>query len=162
MEILLVLPGTPTAKQSVRVSPVYNKKGEPVTFLDKNSGKKRVLIRHHQPKELTEKEQNYKLMIQTQIGPDFKPLQGGVAVSVDFVFPPLKSFSKKKLAAIEAGAIVYKTTKPDITDNLSKMLFDAMEGLVYLNDSQVCVMYSVRKYYGFKPMIRVLLKSLDD
>ena len=53
----------------------------------------------------------------------------------------------------------YKTTKPDITDNLAKMLFDCLEGIVYINDSQICEMYDVKKIYGFQPGIYLTIEG---
>jgi len=49
----------------------------------------------------------------------------------------MKNLRKKEMSMLEAGEIIYKTTKPDLSDNLSKGLIDTMQGNVFLNDSQI-------------------------
>ena len=77
-----------------------------------------------------------------------------------YVFSPLKSFTKKKLELIESGKKVFKNTKPDLSDNLNKMLFDAMQGIVYDNDSRVVGMNKVMKFYGNRPRIEIEIREL--
>ena len=60
---------------------------------------------------------------------------------------------------IDNNEIVYKTTKPDLPDNLNKVLFDAMESIVFINDSQVCHVKEMMKIYGNQP---VLWRSIDN
>ncbi len=86
------------------------------------------------------------------------PWTGGVMIQIQFLFYPPKSLSKTKLLEIQAGAKIYKTTKPDL-DNLEKMLFDAMETRVYLNDSQICNRFS-EKIFSLIPGIKISLKHL--
>lgn len=52
------------------------------------------------------------------------PLEGPLSATLTFVFA-----SKKKLR-------VYKTTRPDI-DNIQKACFDALNGLLFKDDSQI-------------------------
>jgi len=160
MILEIEIPGVPMPKQSVRAHPVYNRNGEPVIYQDKRSGRKKVLIRHHQPKDITDREKTIAFMIQEQLPDGFLPFQGPVAINrLHYVFPPLSSFSQKKMSEIAAGKIHPKTTKPDITDNLAKMIFDCMEGIIYLNDSQVWSQADVRKYYGFRPGIYITIEG---
>ena len=152
-------PGIPTAKQSVRSSPIYNKKGEPVIYFGKD-GKKKVLIRQHKDKKIENKERAIVSMIKEQLPQGFKIwAQGVIVLSLTYIFPPLKGFSKKAMADIAVGRIHHKTTKPDITDNLAKMLFDCLEGIVYINDSQICEMHDVKKIYGFSPGIYLTIEG---
>jgi Holliday junction resolvase RusA-like endonuclease len=154
MKLKFFFPGIPFSKQSVRANPVYGRDGSPVVYTDERSGRKRVLIRYHQPKAITDQENNIRAIAISQLPPAFKPFDGEVHVCrLDFVFPPLKSFPKIKLMNIVSGSTEYKTTKPDLLDNLSKGFFDSLEGILYLNDSQICETISTRKIYGMTPGI---------
>lgn len=62
-----------------------------------------------------------------------------------FVFTPPKSYTKKKLRAVESGELRY-TKKPDL-DNLAKGILDALNGTVYKDDSQIITL-SINKEYG--------------
>lgn len=68
---------------------------------------------------------------------------------LDFVFPAPSGMSKANKQAIESGLPVFKHTKPDLHDNLCKAVFDALEGVLYDNDSRICELHS-RKIYGNK------------
>lgn len=68
-----------------------------------------------------------------------------VALDICFVFTPPKSYTKKKLKAIETGELLY-TKKGDI-DNLVKGVMDSMNQVVYKDDAQV-VTLSANKEYG--------------
>lgn len=59
------------------------------------------------------------------------PLEGPVAVTLHFVFERPKRLSKK----IERR--IHKSTKPDI-DNLEKAVLDALNGIAWADDGQVC------------------------
>lgn len=158
MTLKFFFPGIPFAKQSVRANPVYDRNGDPVLYNDKKSGRKRVLIRYHQPKEITDQENTLKALAISQIPEEFKPFDGPVIITrLDFIFPPLKSFPKIKLMNIAIGLVEYKTTRPDLNDNLCKGLFDALEGIIYLNDSQICEKLNTRKIYGSKPGIALVV-----
>jgi Holliday junction resolvase RusA-like endonuclease len=80
-------------------------------------------------------------------------------MTATFVFPPLKSWSKKEAERLQRGETVYKTTKPDVTDNLMKGLCDAMTGVVWIDDSRVAKVNS-QKIYGTTPMILIEVKPL--
>ena len=148
MKINLVIPGIPQPKQSARFRAV------------KNGNKS--FVKSYQKKEVKENERNIKYEIRSQLPVGFIPFQNGIKVNkLHYIFPPLKGFSKKKMQEIVDGAIIYKDTKPDLTDNLQKGLFDAMEGLVFLNDSQVCELNNVKKYYGFQPRIEIELEEVN-
>lgn len=60
------------------------------------------------------------------------------------------------------GFTVPKITKPDLTDNLSKGVFDALEGIVFLNDSQIFAVKESYKLYSEKPGIRISFNLYDD
>lgn len=161
MTIKFVIPGIPKPKQSVRSGVVY-RAGKPVTFIDKNTGKERVLQTKFQTAEVKENERAIKLIIKEQLPPEFQIVKGEVKIKkLHYVFPPLSSFSKKKMNEIQQGKIIHKTTKPDLDSNLNKGLFDAMEGIVYINDSQICEINNLTKYYGFEPRTEIEI-SVDE
>ena len=64
-----------------------------------------------------------------------------------FLFPPLKNLLVWEKKLLENGTILPKITTPDLQDNLCKGLFDALQGIVYDNDSRICrVMNSFKGY----------------
>jgi Holliday junction resolvase RusA-like endonuclease len=139
---------------------VYGKNGKAVTYTDKN-GKERILQRKYQPKEIEENERSIKMIVREQLPVGFVPFRKGVIVHrLHYVFPPISTLKKSEKLLIEHGGIVHKTTKPDLTDNLSKSTFDSMQGIVFLNDSQICEMNNVKKYYGTKPGIIIELEEI--
>jgi Holliday junction resolvase RusA-like endonuclease len=90
-------------------------------------------------------------------------MQGGIIINrLHYVFPPPKSIKKSLLHQIEGGGIVPKTTRPDLTDNLQKGLIDSMHGIVFLDDSQICEMNNVKKYYGLRPRIEIELEEIKE
>ena len=63
-------------------------------------------------------------------------------MELTFFFKPPKSYTKKKLRAVETGELRY-TKLPD-ADNLAKTVMDALNKLLYKDDSQI-VELSVKK-----------------
>ncbi len=117
-------------------------------------------VRKYQPKEVKEEVENIRSEIIKQLPIDFQPLKKGIYIKKCwFVFPPLVNFSKKKLKLVELEQLE-KTTQPDLTDNLFKGLIDAMQGVVFINDSQICMMNDIKKFYGPKPRIELNLEEL--
>lgn len=70
-----------------------------------------------------------------------EPMQGPVMLSVTFIMPR----PKKMCRAHAPAGRVYHTSKPD-TDNLIKAVKDAMTGVAYDDDAQVCCEWSVKFY----------------
>jgi len=143
-KITLNLFGEPMPKQSVRS---YCTKA-----VDKKSG--RHILAHFQPKEMEVRTKDYIRQIKEQLPKDFVMFQEQVHVTkMHFVFAPLKGFSKKKMDQIRDGEIIYKNTKPDMPDNLKKLVNDSMSGLVFKDDSIIVTEDNVKKYYGTGGMI---------
>jgi Holliday junction resolvase RusA-like endonuclease len=80
------------------------------------------------------------------------PLQASIYISL----PIPSSWCRKRQEMAIAGQIA-PTKKPDI-DNLVKTLFDAMNGVVFRDDSQV-VFAVVRKLYSSTPNTRIQISS---
>jgi len=87
----------------------------------------------------------------TQLPEGFEPFKGLVRINrLHFVFPLLKTFNKKQLEFIENGGAIYKGSRPDL-DNLEKGLYDALNGIVFLDDKNIVEKIEVKKYYGRVP-----------
>lgn len=80
-----------------------------------------------------------------------------LAMRLTFVFTPPKSYTKKKLKAVESGELRY-TKKPDL-DNLAKAILDACNNTVYKDDSQIITL-SINKEYGRTDHVAVEITQL--
>lgn len=80
-----------------------------------------------------------------------------LAMRLTFVFTPPKSYTKKKLEAVESGELRY-TKKPDL-DNLAKAILDACNNTVYKDDSQIITL-SINKEYGHTDHVAVEITQL--
>lgn len=114
----------------------------------------------YQKKEIVLAEEKIRQQVMEQLPENFQRFEKFVIVEkILFVFEPLKSFKKSEKEIIEAGGYVRKTTKPDITDNLNKLLFDSMNELVYRDDSIICELQNSKKVYGKNPRIEIILSG---
>lgn len=117
-------------------------------------------IRSYQPDRNLSYKQTLRVLARTQIPKEFHILNGAVRLEVDFIFSPPKSMRKKDLIRISNGEIVYKTTKPDLPDNLLKGTCDALTGIVWTDDSRICEVSS-RKRYGNYSGIFMKITALE-
>lgn len=118
-------------------------------------------MRSYQPKKINNWVAQARLQILDQLPKDWKPLDGELIITrLEFVFPPLKSWNKKKLSSLQQGNRIYKPTKPD-WDNLSKNLCDACNGIVWIDDAQIVEIKLIRKIYGEVPKIKLSVKEPD-
>lgn len=148
MQVNIEILGIPFAKQSFRYAAMVSKK----------TGK--AFVAKYQPKKVTDGEKNIRAQIIQQLPQGFIPFTGPVFVTwLEFVFPPVTSLKRADRDRIAQIGWTSKFTKPDLADNLMKGLFDAMAGIVYLNDSQICEMHNVRKVYGDTPKIKITLEG---
>jgi len=145
MKILII--GIPKPKQSARFRAIKNPK----------TGK--TFVTSYQKKEVIDNEKNIAFDVKKQLPLGFIPIDEAIGVKILYVFPLLSNFTKKQKEIIEANGIIYKDTKPDLTDNLNKGLFDACEGILYTNDSRICKVEST-KIYGNKPRIELEIYKL--
>lgn len=85
-----------------------------------------------------------------------EPREGPVRLELVFVFPRLASASKRITARCP------KSTKPDI-DNLIKSFCDAANGLLWLDDSQVCDLTAIKTFaaVGEQAGVEVVVESLQ-
>ena len=82
------------------------------------------------------------------------PLQGPLVLCAVFTLPVPKSWSKKDRAAALDGS-KRPTGKPDV-DNLVKLATDALNGVVWVDDSQL-VSVTMSKCYGDVPSTRLIV-----
>ena len=81
-----------------------------------------------------------------------------VKMEIDFYFKIPKSYTKKRVKAIEEKKELY-TKKPDL-DNLAKAIADSLNGLAYVDDSQIVEMV-LRKQYSDKECAIVTINKVD-
>lgn len=145
-KIKLCLFGEPMPKQSVRQGK-NAKTGRAVFF---------------QPEEMKVRVEDYQQQIRKQLPVGFIPFETCVFVrQMHFVFAPLKSFHKEKgkMDAIRNGKKYYKNTRPDLPDNLKKLVNDSMSGLVFKDDGIIVAEDNVKKYYGVGGCIIIELEG---
>lgn len=83
------------------------------------------------------------------------PFDSALSVNLIFHIAIPKSWTKKKTALAESGGVLH-TAKPDL-DNLIKSVTDAMNKIVYNDDSQI-VELSARKVYSSRPKTEIFVK----
>lgn len=84
--------------------------------------------RAYSPKEYEQVKQAIGLLARSKIK---KPLEDAVRVELEFSYTAPKSWSKAK-----KDETIYKTSRPDL-DNLAKTVLDALNGIAFVDDSQV-------------------------
>lgn len=89
------------------------------------------------------------------IGPQ-QPLDCALRLELLIVFAPPASWSKKRRALALSG-FARPMVKPD-ADNVVKAFGDALEGIVYVNDTQL-VEIAARKVYGETDHVSVTVLS---
>lgn len=85
-----------------------------------------------------------------------EPLQTPVGAYIYITLPIPASYSKKRIQACLSGE--ERPTKKSDIDNFCKALFDGMNGIVFLDDSQVVSLHST-KVYGTVGMVEVMVKE---
>ena len=85
-------------------------------------------------------------------------LEGAISATIYGYFEPPKSISKKQREQMLNGDISY--IKKIDSDNLAKSILDALNGVAYDDDSQVCLLV-VQKLYGEKARVEVVLEEIN-
>ena len=86
-------------------------------------------------------------------------LSGALRVEITGYFPIPKSASKKQKALMLSNQI--RHTKKIDADNMAKIVMDALNGVAYEDDKQVCELY-VKKMYSDVPRVEVILTELES
>lgn len=79
-----------------------------------------------------------------------------IGILLEFGLPIPKSTPKKRRALMADGQLM-PAKKPDV-DNLTKAVLDALNGLAYHDDSQICKLIAIKRY-SEKPYVRI---SIDE
>jgi len=139
--ITLIFPGEPKPKQSTRF--------RSTPFINPKTGK---LQYAYQDPKVVSNQNTIQWQAVQQLPKPFQAWDGKIIVlSALYVFPIPSSLTKKEIEVIRNGGIVYKPTKPDLTDNLQKAFFDALQGILFTNDSRIVHIKEAMKIYGFTP-----------
>lgn len=84
-------------------------------------------------------------------------LSGAIEANYEFIYEPPKSWSlKHKVSAVGQP----KVSRPD-QDNLIKLVQDALNGVAYTDDAQICKITS-RKIYGAEAMTIIRFREVDN
>lgn len=81
------------------------------------------------------------------------PIEGAIWLSVEAFYVVPQSWPKKR----QAGA-VWKTSKPDL-DNITKLIKDACNKVVWIDDAQIAAM-SLLKKYGEREELRIRVEAI--
>lgn len=85
-------------------------------------------------------------------------LDGPLEAEIDFYLPIPKSWTENQKKNARSG-IVLPTTKPDV-DNYAKSIFDACNGILYVDDALI-VRVSARKWYSDEPRIEFRVRQIS-
>jgi Holliday junction resolvase RusA-like endonuclease len=83
-------------------------------------------------------------------------LEGALEAFIYVTFPVPASYSKKRTEACLSD-IEKHTKKPDL-DNVVKLIFDGMNGIVFKDDSQITSIHAT-KVYGEVPKVEILVRQ---
>lgn len=112
-------------------------------------------VRTYTPKETENYEAFIKVSYLNEVGQ--KKLEGQIEAHIEGLFSIPKSTSKKQREKMLSGEILH--TKKIDCDNLAKTILDALNGIAYDDDKQVCRLI-VEKRYGEYPCVNVRLKEI--
>lgn len=87
------------------------------------------------------------------------PLTGPIGVTLRITFEPPASWSRKKREAAIRGEIKH-VSRPDI-DNVVKAWLDALNGIVYRDDSQI-VRLTATKAYGPQSLVAARVRGASE
>lgn len=142
--VTITIPGEPRGWG--RPTPVARLRGDGTPFVmmvtqDETRAAKKALLRAFRAKY-----------------PDHRPWTGPVMLRFTAVFETPATFSKALKEAAARGAL-YCVKKPD-TDNIAKLIKDALNGAVYCDDQQV--MGGGVKRYGSPARVEISFESLES
>ena len=139
MSIKIIIPGAPVPKGRPRFS-VWQGRVNVTTPEKTKTAEARVKFRAAQAMQ------------------GLEPIAGPVSVRFVFDLPIPKSWSKKR-RGLAAEGLIYPTKKPDL-DNYEKLILDAFEGLVYVDDGQVTDVIKTKRY-GHTPQTTVYVAAIE-
>lgn len=87
------------------------------------------------------------------------PMEGEVIATIIAYFKIAKSAPKKRREQMAAG-LLNPTKKPDL-DNIAKAILDSINGIAYIDDSQVTGLTIIKKYSN-RPRVEVVLQEMNN
>ena len=120
MEIKFTVPGPPKGKQRPRICRIN---GQSVTYTPRQTTEYEKLVRA-----------SYTSVSKVKFSKD-EPLE----ISILALFP-IQQRASKKLRKLMINNEILPTKKPD-SDNIIKIILDALNGVAYHDDRQVCRVY---------------------
>jgi Holliday junction resolvase RusA-like endonuclease len=136
--IFLIVPGEPVAQGRPRITTIGR---HPRVFDPKKSAEYKSYVRH-----LANKIKG-------------RPLEGPLVMKCDFYKGVPKSWSEKKRQQALAG-LIKPIGRPDCSNYL-KGVEDALNGIAYLDDSQI-VLVHVTKKYSLEPRAEIRIWNDND
>ena len=137
--VTIIIPGEPTAKGRPRIGRAG---GRPVAFTPKKTRTREGII----------------ASIAMDAMGDRNPFEGGVRLTLTAFFPVPASWSKTKRSAALSGSVT-PAKRPDL-DNIIKAATDAMNGIVYRDDAQICAVMA-SKLYAERAETVVQISTID-
>ena len=165
------IPGDPVPKQSVRGSvnryrqdgvhaDLYDseklrphKRGDAIVFRNNATGHIDCQVMFYPDSKLEKIKKAYQTVFQMIMNTKGSTMftEECHILQLHFVFSFLASSSEKFKAKCMVGDhCAFKVTKPDMPDNLKKLVLDSMSGIVFKDDGLICSEQEVMKYYGPK------------
>ena len=101
---------------------------------------------------------NFLLTVQNKAPKE--PITSPIGLTVIFYMPRPKAHycTGKKADMLKDTAPEYHTSRPDV-DNFCKLIFDALNGIFWKDDCQICRLFS-EKLYSESPRTYILIQTL--
>lgn len=150
--VRIIVTGHPVAKGRARAGLIAKKGGG---FVADQNG--RPVISHHTPGKTRRWEADARDQARAAMK-GASPMTGPLELTVKAFFAPSASWPAWKREAALTGWVAH-TSKPD-GDNLVKAAKDALNGVAWIDDSQV-VRHSGEKLYGASPRVEITIRAID-
>lgn len=111
-------------------------------------------VRSYTPKKTSDYEATVRQAAQQAMTRE--PLETPLEAFLYFRLPIPKSYPKKRVQACLSG-LERPTKKPDL-DNLAKSVLDGLNGVVYLDDSQLVSLH-ITKVYDHNPGVDIMVRE---
>ena len=140
MEVIFEVPGQPKGKERPRWTMVSNTS---IVYTPRNT-------------------RDYEKMIKTfyKIN-NFKSFKKDEALEISAIaYYQIPKNTKKSHKLLMIKGEILPTKKPDI-DNIMKVVLDALNGVAYFDDKQVCKVNFI-KMYSEEPRLKILIRSIGE
>lgn len=119
----------------------------------------RVGKHNYQSKSVTDYQKAIRAMALEQTSAEQRNLSGPLYVSVEFVWQTPKSWTRAQVKEAQ-DRCVYRIARPDI-DNLCKGVFDALNGIIWNDDSQIVGIHAWKRY-GDADCVIMRIENYDE